>query len=489
MGQATSGSHVFSYVGINRQKCNIESEMNVFHNLNIPTTPTHNAFDIMGVLRLYKGKFCTHLIVSTKEKYIICLFVYLLSCMISPSMLWCQERKPWLNDSLTNSHVIIAFDAALPSAYNTIPNHSPAFNRQIRRALEYVGIHQGDYYSFVNFVLGDASLDLNAFAQTSIMGGTDMAWQTFTDYEELFSHGSWNFIFLGRSRVQGRPFSILTGAKPYSLRALHGKNDTRYSNKTYLLMVTDDQYNGNNDINTEFRQLGPEMSRHQPAFLEFCRQVSSKYQFNFKKEFIIDAYLSAPYKVIVFEVTPMSSFSLNSVVDYPAMLGLKRTRAGYKLHFAYKCLDKAYKMQKLQISYIKRNGDLFSENYYGSSGTVDVIMRDIPADSVDVTLKGWLQYDDGVYGGVVESPLDENFERLSYTTTLPLGKEEKVLGIIPLPDILWWFFPNDLSKAVLIWDVIVALIIIITIIVFAIKAFDRWTKYEPKNDQIRITKI
>lgn len=104
-------------------------------------------------------------------------------------------------------------------------------------------------------------------------------------------------------------------------------------------------------------------------------------------------------------------------------------------------------------------------------------------------MKAWLKYNDGVYGGVVESPLDENFKRLSYSTTLPLGNEDKIFGIIPLPSVLWWFFPDDLSKAVIVWDVIIVLLAVICIILLAIKAFDSWTKYEPTDEQIRLKKI
>jgi len=404
-----------------------------------------------------------------------------------PSKIFSQDDKAWLNDSSVNSHVIIAFDAALPHAYRFVPNHDPQFNRQIRYALLNLGLHSGDYYSFVNFVMGSLNPDLNSFARTSTMSGHDIAWYAFSSYDEIFSHGLWNFCSLGLSRVQGKPFSILTGAKPYSLKALYKKNKSYYSNKTYLLMVTDDQYNGNNDINTEYDQLGSYMQGKKRTFLDFCRQTSSLYRFEYKKEFIINSFYIAPYKVIVFEVIPQSSFSLNSVVDYPATFGLRRTKAGYRLNFNYKCMDKDYTIQKLQISYKKRDGEVISKDFYNNIGEVDIIMNDIPSDSVKVRIRSWLKFNDGFYGGVVESPIDDNFERLSYKTVLPLGNNEKILGLIPLFDFFWWFYPNDLTKAVMVWDVII--LIVISVLVFAIRIFDKWTKYEPGNNNIKITKI
>ena len=62
-------------------------------------------------------------------------------------------------------------------------------------------------------------------------------------------------------------------------------------------------------------------------------------------------------------------------------------------------------------------------------------------------------------------------------------------GKIQLNDMFWWFYPNDIENAVIIWDVILILISIVVICIIAYMVFNRITLYIPCNDKIKIKKI
>ena len=85
----------------------------------------------------------------------------------------------------------------------------------------------------------------------------------------------------GRDYVGRGAFSLLTGAKAYALTTVPSK-DGKMVNRTYLLMVTDDNYNGNDDYNKEFSTLwyeNPNCRLSKTAFTSHCKNVNLFYKF------------------------------------------------------------------------------------------------------------------------------------------------------------------------------------------------------------------
>lgn len=396
-----------------------------------------------------------------------------------------------------NRHVIIAFDNALPSVYrHTLINDdkvSSVLNKALVNGVNNESILQdGDCYSIVNFVIGDRNNSIDSFVRPSLGADGELVWRDYISIDKVLrGHGRWddNVFFQGIKRVNGEPFSLLTGAKAYCLKSLYGKKQSKYANKTYLLMVTDDQYNGNNDINTEFNKMrNPYLNKE--VFQGNCHLVSQYFNFEFVKDYIIDESLTAPYKVFVYEVVPSSSFALGTVVEYPASLGLERVRGGYRLNFNFRSINTHYIIEKFMVSVNNIDGTETKCEYY-KDGEVNLILKssELPSDSVDVTLRGWLFQNDSVYNGVVMNPYDVRFSRLKVCQRLSLNDNEKIFGILPLYDCIWWWFQNDLKSAVIVWDVILLLLFVILICFIAYKVFNKITAYKPSNDKIKIQQI
>lgn len=71
---------------------------------------------------------------------------------------------------------------------------------------------------------------------------------------------------------------------------------------------------------------------------------------------------------------------------------------------------------------------------------------------------------------------------------IKIQNETKILGVLPLSDSFWWWFPNDIFSAILIWDLIIILAFIIVIGYIFYRCFVRINTYKPSNDKITINK-
>lgn len=392
-----------------------------------------------------------------------------------------------LNENI-NRHIIIAVDEYPLSTYNAV-NTSKIVNA-IKSELDELQLDESDYFSCVKFGIGTQDSSLDNYARPV----DNFTWKSKSEFElEIDS-----LVDDARKyhNHYGETFSMLTGAKFYSLNALYPFSDENSANRTYMLMITDNQYNGNGDMNSEFshfRGLDFDFNTNlkREDFINKCIKISEHYRFDYISEKVIETGW-APYKAILFEIVPSSSFSLNSAVNFPANLGLKRVKGGYKLDFRYELIDKDYTLKNLRVKIIKKDNTSKLKEYKSNNGRVEIEVKssEISGDSIQVEIRGWLQKNDEIYNSVVMNPYDDkHFSRLTYRQKLPKSGETKILNIIPLSDAFWWFFTDDLEKAVIVWDVIIILIIIAVVIVIGFLIFKKITKYVPDNDSIKINNM
>ncbi|MCD8203279.1 MAG: hypothetical protein LUD48_06535, partial [Prevotella sp.] len=209
------------------------------------------------------------------------------------------------------------------------------------------------------------------------------------------------------------------------------------------------------------------------------------------KEYLIsEKSKNEKYGCYLYEVVPNVSYSLGTIVDYPANFGLKRVRGGYKIQFDYRSRENGFDIKKLQISVKGKNGEDIVKNYYdGESVDFKLKSSEIKSDSIDITIKGWILMNDSIYSGVVMSPYDERFEKLNVNRKMALVDEYKIFGIFPLWTVFWWWCPNNLKAAVIIWDIILALIIVIVILWIGYVFLRKFTKYTPEDNSITLTHL
>lgn len=383
-------------------------------------------------------------------------------------------------------HVIIAIDQYPSSSYDISSSCS-----NVIKLLKSLDLKGYDYVSIVKFGIGTQDKSFDSYASPIILEDNNYyVWKSFKSYDDISE--MWNEISNAPHFNEGRQFSMLTGAKFYSLSSLYKHNENNRANRTYMLMVTDNQYNGDGDINAEyshFLHLDSRVAKSRltrKSFVHNCIEVSKYYRFDYIEEEIIDGVTnSQPYEVFLFEVVPSSSFSINSVVNYPANMGLERVKNGYKISFDYNLVDNDYSVARLNVDICGK----VSGEYYSNSDKVDLFIKssEISCDSLTVTIRGWLHKKDTLYGAVVMNPYDmDNFNGLTHTQYLPLSDNIKIMNVLPLYDAFWWWYPNDLQKAVVCWDVIILIGFTILLAIIFYFVLRRISRYEPNDNDIKL---
>lgn len=421
--------------------------------------------------------------------------LFVLCLLVLPTMLIASNLRR-INGC--NHHVAICFDQCLPEGYKNLLRNNFGISEFLKKIITNKNLlHEGDYYSILTYKEGSLDCTMKNYAQPAQRDGKQLLWQQYSNINEMLA-GNWQDVACGHSEVKGEPFSLQTAAKPYCLGRLCRKD--MHANRTFLLMVTDDAYNGNGDLNTEFNKMGDIdvsladrtlFEKLKANYLSYCRKVACFYRFDYMGEYLIDTRYKDHYKILLFEVVPTSSFSLASVVEYPANLGLKRVRGGYQLDFNYRSIDATYSINRFLVTTKDNEGNIKTIYDEKGDGHVDVCLNtdELPSDSLEVSISGWLLQNDGVYNGVEMSPDDDNFSRQSTSYKLALQPSNRILGIFPLYDSMWWWYPDDLNAAVNIWNIIFVLMFVL-IIYMLIRIFIKYNAvYEPANKDITLEKI
>lgn len=398
-------------------------------------------------------------------------------------------------DMSLSKHVIIAFDDFVLPQFSNALLDGYGVRENIRKALSDLGLREGDYYSLVNFSISAYNDDINDLVRPiKDSEGNDISWRPFKSIDDVFKQNSWNdmIVVQGRNYVGSGAFSLLTGAKAYSLTSLRN-NDGHYVNRTYLLMVTDDNYNGNDDYNKEFSTLRYEnidCKLSQEAFTNHCREVNLYYKFLYKEKYNIQKSGERSYDVHVYDVNPQSQVALPSVVNYPANLGLVQINGGYRLNFNFSAASQDYIIKKFQVVYFDCLGNEHVRDYASdSTAVIDISNVEIGSeDSLKVLLRGWMLQNDKLYGGLLLSPDDPLLQRLHVSLKLELKNDALLFGIIPLPSALW-FFTDSTTIAVTVWSVIAILLLVLFMWWLVRRLIYKNTTYHPDNDHILIKRV
>lgn len=345
-----------------------------------------------------------------------------------------------------------------------------------------------DYVSVVNYSLGINDSTFNKYTTCTVnWSPSKVFFVTMANY--------WPEVAYLQHSNKGAPCSMITGSKYYSFRALYDKNEGKGANRTYLLQVTDGVFNGDNDYQTEFQRgyKGINGILDYAEFRETIISITENYHFKLLKEYPI----KGEYKAILFEVTPNQT-TLNSVLNYPAYLGIHRVRGGYRIEFDYNNVTvdsqnphSGYKLHRLEIS-PKKNGEVIKTEAFTKDAchvSIDIDGDDVSGDTLQVEMRAWLEPKDDIYSGLIMNPYDENFKNLNVNLSLPLDNDPKIFGVIPLYDFMWWWYPNDILYAVYIWDIIIVFIVLVLVVYTSYRIYNSITRYNPKNEDIEINCI
>ena len=279
----------------------------------------------------------------------------------------------------------------------------------------------------------------------------------------------------------GTFFSITSFAKPYCLMALKDKQAT---NTTFLAIITDGKYNGNDDYYNESKYVKDNFSNE--GRLQFLNDIA-EVQTNYFCRFVRECSIPGGH-IQLYEFIPLQQyFALESVVNFPHVVVAKRTKQGYEVSFSMEAVtNKDYETQKLMVS-LQTSDETNSEKEVNFNQELTFNISRSEIGGSQIRIKAWVKLLDGVYNNTIMHPEGSKLQGSEgLLRTIVIAKEENatILGIIPLPDFLFSlsFWTSSQHTAANTWGWIL-IFIFVALIVLAIR---KSNIYKPNPKEINI---
>ena len=363
----------------------------------------------------------------------------------------------------------------------------------------------GDYVSVVGFRINSNQKDMSVFAMPLRSGEETIAYKQLNNKQlnNLLSR-EWKEIVLQSYNSGGSAFSLVSVAKEYTLSAL--KSEGQQVGRTFLVMITDRHYNGNNfyDEMKAFEEQqknyggADELLTPQKIFKR-CYEVQQYYFCSYISTGSIWAGNSFSPKgyVELYEYLPLQrNFTLSTAINFPTHLMAKRKRDGNY------CVE-------LPLSWCGGNHYTFNHleafPNYGDKAILDTpkgaIRYDELTDKVQtlevpgnksaksIQLRAWLGLIDGFYNATLmspdkESPIESGRQGLNTMVPIEYEEDATILGV-PIPGFLWPPFVEDQYTAALIWKIILWVFFIGWLIWMGYR-MARPEFYKPRADEFSI---
>lgn len=367
------------------------------------------------------------------------------------------------------NHVIIALDAR--SDINVNPSNwsynTNIIGDNLSKLLNENGIEDG-IVSTLTYSMDSRENDLSKYTH-KIAVAEDFTLEDIKNYWKKLSE----------TRDEGVRFSLLSLAKPYCLKAVKVDSDddsAKLTYRTYLILITDLKYNGNDDFHDELRHK-PGMSQSMlNKILGEVKVVQQNYFYDFRSQI----QLNRGY-MMLFECIPQQKyFALESVAEYPHNTIAKRTKDGYLLEFGFISYNNPnYKLLKSEV--LVGNESVTVNGY----NKVKVLIPSNvwqKSDTIHANIKSWVRLLDGIYNRTILSPNGAELqgkEGLNKIIVVQREPHAKILWIVPLPDFLFnmSFWTSDQAIAAGVWSVF----ILLTLVAFIIYLIGKTMRYDPKK--------
>ena len=284
----------------------------------------------------------------------------------------------------------------------------------------------------------------------------------------------------------GTFYSITSFAKPYSLMALKGKQNT---NRTFMVIITDGVYNGNDDYYGEASYVKNRFTEEGKN--QFKKEIKSV-QTNYFCQFIEQQPINGGY-VQLYEFIPLQQyFALESVLSFPHDIVAERKKGEYQITFPIVGIQNDdYKIERLVVTVSSGSGDvIFKEEVTPGKELIINIPNDKLygiVSSANIEVKAWVKLCDGIYNNTILHPEGSKLqgaEGLYRRINIKLEDDAKLLGVIPLPDFLFYlsFWTSSQTTAANSWAWILIFIAIAAVVYIIYKS----NIYKPDTTKIKI---
>jgi len=399
------------------------------------------------------------------------------------------------------NHYILAFDQCIGKY------HDDFLSKNTLNIVERTLIDNGfdknkDYLSMIAYSLEMGNPSVKRFSRPFYSGKDAIVWETLEKKSlvEMFPNWPVGQPLLNPSFA---PYcSMQSLAKPFAVMATSNKKDSlMLAGRTFLLLISDEKVNGVDDnYAQEWNNVATSEEANTPRFRALSNSVfETMRKFNEDFKFIqirlkkgnywlnrIPISDDGTYKIIPYEVVFVERPSIHAISDIPSPLPLQRVRGGFRLKIAPRSLSPKYVISNVNIS--DSEGNILGRSVHGNFNIVLPSAQIVVGDSLSLSMSLILK--DGLYNGMIITPENSRYrDGMIIKQAVKIQDEAKVLGILPLSDIFWWWFPNDIFSAVMVWDLIILLMLIIVIGYILYRCFVRINAYEPSNDKLKITKV
>lgn len=399
-----------------------------------------------------------------------------------------------------STHYIIAFDQSVGKYHSDyLSQKTLSLLSSILNDVEYSSTD--DFISIVGYTMEMGVPSMQRFVRPYISSeGDTIKWMSLAnaDLSSLFRNWPQGQPLLN---PYGSPYgSMQSIAKPYIVMETNCLSSAnKLADRTIMLLVSDEVVNGTDDnYSQEWNNVSTSLGADYKKFKELSQNVFGTMQgfneeFKFvqiglghenKKRFPISS--DGMYKVVPYEVVASDKPSIHSATDFPSSLPLKRVRGGFKIVVRSNSVNEKYAIHKIRISNQNRKilGESSDGNMEFTISSEDIQTGDTLNVGMSLTLK------DGYYNGALIGENNPRYkEGMVSKQVVKIQDEAKVLGLVPLSDAFWWWFPNDVFTAVMIWDLILLLMVIVIVGYILYRCFVRINAYKPSNDKLKITKV
>lgn len=396
------------------------------------------------------------------------------------------------------NHYIVAFDLAVAGYHNYYS--SKTMLETIDKTLTENNFNGNkDYISVVGYTMEYSHPSIDKYVRPYKSGENSIIWHKLGRNTLSGLFNNWP---IGEPSLSFMPYgSMQSLAKPYSvIETCLSAQSRKFADKTFLYLITDEVVNG---VDDNYRQEWINVSTSEGSNYGMFNAISDSVfgtlqAFNEEFKFLqvklkkgnewlhkIPLSTNGQYKIVPYEVVSVERPSIHSITNIPSPLPLQRVRGGFVLKIDSRSLSKKYSIKNIDI--LSSEGSLLGS---AASGELEAFLSSEKitiGDTIRLALTVILN--DGLYNGVIISPDNVRYsDGMIVSQTIEIQNEAKVFGVLPLHDAFWWWFPNDIFTAVMVWDLILLIIFIVLICFTAYVVFRRITHYIPNNQVISISK-
>lgn len=407
-----------------------------------------------------------------------------------------------------NRHIVVLIDADPAITYHALLENGSPLPLQISTYLRETGLYKdGDFLTVANYSFNlseNGGKNFDTFVTIpSGKDGRPLAWMHPAESNPLGElSSSWASISKDQ-HIEKQPSGAARGSLNsmrlfFAMKSISDSDKQHEANSLYIVTISDDLHQGNDNIAGEFRTLFSvsNISNASKALLEsealrFSSEVKRNFSFidTDSKTLATGAFTNGtafPYQIKVSEIKPTREPSIQNILHLPAMPELKRVKGGYSLNIKNPQVDSTYTLEKLELTLNTYQGVKTYTALGGRGLEVTIPFSEVSGKQPEATLRAWIRFNDGLYNSLVLNPYSKDNPGLAMSQRLMPRDEAKIFGFMKVSDTFWLPFIKSYDTLVTVYTILFTIILTFAILIFGYVALKKIGTYEPEDKDIKL---